>query len=67
VVSTVLLVKTTQLVRLFAIWLSVEIIVMLTFTQKLMPLTTMAVVMLTQCTALVLEKALSSVLTRLKR
>jgi len=53
-------------VRLFAIWLSVEIIVMLTFTQKLMPLTTMVVVMLTQCTALVLEKALSLVLSRRK-
>jgi len=61
------LLKTTALVRLFVIWLSVEIIVMLIFTQRLMPLTMMVVVTLTQCTALLLEKALSLVLLRRRR
>jgi len=61
------LLKNTALVRLFVIWLSVEIIVMLIFTQRLIPLTMMALVAPTQCTALLLEKALSSVLSRHKR
>jgi hypothetical protein len=64
---TVRQLRLTRLVQLFVIWLSVEIIVMLTFTQKLPPLTTMALVLLIQCTVLVLEKAMSLVLQRLKR
>jgi len=58
--------KITLLAQLFVIWLSVEIIVMLTFTRRLPLLITMAVAMLSLYTVSLLAKAMSSEQTRRK-
>jgi hypothetical protein len=52
--------RITLLAQLFVIWLSVEIIVMLTFTRKLPLPITMAVAMLSLYTVSLLAKAMSS-------